>query len=56
MLKSIYHAIVIGKARSAANHVERNLSEKEYNDIGYIISTFKSKSVEAIIKDLNEAD
>ena len=56
MLRAIYRAIIIGRARSAANHVARNLSDKQLNDIGYSRYTLVSTSVESVIRDLDEAD
>ncbi len=56
MLRAIYRAIIIGRAKSAANHLARNLSDRELADIGYSRSTFLSKSVESVIKELDEAE
>ena len=56
MLRAIYRAIIIGRAKAAANYIARKLSDRELNDIGYSRSTFISKSVESVIKDLDAAD
>ena len=46
----------IGGTRSAANYFACSFSDRELNDIGYSRSTFISKSVEAVIKDLDADD
>lgn len=56
MLKAIYRAIIIGRAKSAENYIARSLSGRESNDIGYSRSTFTSKSVESVIKELDIDD
>ena len=56
MLRAIYRAIIIGRAKSAANYVARNLSDRQLNDIGHSRSTLVSASVQSVIKDLDEAD
>ncbi len=56
MLNAIYRAIIIGRAKSAANYVVRNLSNRELNDFGHTRSSFISASVQNVIKDLNETE
>ena len=56
MLRAIYRAIVIGRARSAAIYVANNLSERELNDIGHSKWTLVEKSVENAIRELDEAE
>ena len=56
MLRAIYRAIIIGRAKSAANYVARNLSDKQLNDIGHSRYTLVSESVASVIRDLDEAD
>ena len=56
MLRAIYRAIIIGRAKSAANYVARNLSDRQLNDIGHSRSTIISASVQSVIRDLDEAD
>ena len=56
MLRATYRAIIIGKARSAANYIASRLSDRELSDINYSRSTFISKSLESVIKDLDADD
>ena len=56
MLNAIYRAIIIGRAKSAANNVARNLSDRDLNDFGHSRSSFISASVQNVIKDLDEAE
>ena len=56
MLRAIYRAIIIGRAKSAAIYVANNLSERELNDIGHSKWTLVEKSVENAIKELDAAE
>ena len=56
MLRATYRAIIIGKAKSAENYIASSLSDRELSDIGYSRSTFISKSLESVIKDLDADD
>ena len=46
----------IGGTRSAANYPACSFSDRELNDIGYRRSTFISKSVGSVIRELDAAD
>ena len=56
MLRAIYRAIIIGRAKSAANYIGRSLSDRKLNDIGYSRSTFISKPVKSVIIQLDTDD
>ena len=56
MLRGTYRAIIIGRAKSAAEKLACNLSEEQLNDIGHSRSTLVATSVQSVIKELDEAD
>jgi len=56
MLRAKYRALMIGRAKSAAEKVACNLSEEQLNDIGHGRSTLVATSVQSMIKELDEAD
>ena len=55
MLNAIYRAIIIGRAKSTAEKIASQLSERQLNDIGHSRSSLISKSVETMTKELDEA-
>ena len=55
MLNALYRAIIIGRAKSTAEKIANQLSERQLNDIGHSRSSLISKSVEIVTKDLDEA-
>ncbi len=56
MLNAIYRAIIIGRARSAAEQIARNMSERQLKDIGYTKYEIVQSAVENVTKELNEKD
>ena len=55
MLNALYRAIIIGRAKSTAEKIANQLSERQLNDIGHSRSSLISKSVEIVTKELDEA-
>ena len=56
VLNAIYRAIIIGRARSAAEQIARNMSERQLKDIGYTKYEIVQSAVENVTKELNEKD
>ena len=56
MLNSIYRAILIGRARSAAEKTVAHMSARQLNDIGFSKWGFVEEAVSKTIRDLHEAD
>lgn len=56
MLKSIYRAMIMGRARSAANKALRYLDDATLKDIGHDRNSFVAASVEAVRRDLDEME
>ena len=54
MLNALYRAIIIGRAKSTAEKIANQLSERQLNDIGHSRSSLISKSVEIVTKDFDE--
>ena len=56
MLNSIFRAILIGRARSAAQRTVAHMSARQLNDIGYSKWVFVEDAVSKTIRDLDEVD
>merc|ERR1711988_1280134 len=56
MLNAIYRAIIIGRAKSAANYAASNLSDRQLSDFGHSRSSFISASVQNVMEELEEAE
>ena len=56
MLNSIYRAILIGRARSAAERTVAHMSARQLNEIGYSKWVFVEDAVSKTIRDLDEVD
>ena len=56
MFNATYRAVIIGTAKSAANYVAPNLSNRELNDFGHTRSSFISAFVQNLIRDLDEVE
>ena len=54
MLNVMYRAMVIGRARSAAEKIARNMSDRQLKDIGYTRYDIVQRSVESVTKELDE--
>ena len=50
MLNVMYRAMVIGRARSAAEKIARNMSDRQLKDIGYTQYDIVQRSVESVTK------
>ena len=56
MLREIYRAIIIGRARSRAEIIANQLSEKQLNDIGQTKCSLIENSVAKVTRKLDEAE
>ena len=56
MLKSIIRAMIMSRARSAAEHVLRHIDDATLKDIGHDRHSFVAASVEAVRKDLDNME
>lgn len=56
MFRNIYRAIVISRTKSAAIQVANQLSQRDLNAIGVSRSEIVQRSVEAVRKELDQAD
>ena len=56
MLRAIYRALLIGRTRSAAEQVARNMTEQQLQDIGHNRLSLVAASVESITKELNSEE
>ena len=56
ILRAIYRAVVIGRARSTAKNIENQLSEKQLNDIVQTKWSLIENSVAEVVQELVEAD
>ena len=56
MLRAIHHAIVIARARSRAEKIANQLSEKQLNDIGQTKWSLIENSVVNLSRELDEAE
>ena len=54
MLHVMYRAIVIGRARSTAEKIARNISDRQLTDIGYTRHDIVQSAVESVTKELEE--
>ena len=54
MLHVMYRAVVIGRARSAAEQIARNMSDRQLKDIGYTRYNIVQSAVESVTKELEE--
>ncbi|MAI57571.1 MAG: hypothetical protein CML56_01045 [Rhodobacteraceae bacterium] len=54
MLHVMYRAMVIGRARSAAEQIARNMSDRQLKDIGYTRYDIVQSAVESVTKELEE--
>ena len=56
MLRAFYRAIVIGRAKSAAEQAANYMSEAQLKDIGHTSWGFIENSAAKVTKELEEAD
>ena len=56
MLRAIYRAIIIGRAKSAAEHITKHLSAEQLQDIGHTKRTLIEQSVANVTKELDQAE
>ena len=54
MLHVMYRAVVIGRARSAAEQIARNMSDRQLKDIGHTRYSIVKSAVESVTKELEE--
>ena len=54
MLHVMYRAMVIGRARSAAEQIARKMSDRQLKDIGYTRYNIVQSAVESVTKELEE--
>ena len=56
MLRAIYRAIIIGRAKSAAEQIAKQLSEEQLKDIGHTKWSLIEQSVAKVTKELDQAE
>ena len=56
MLRAIYRAIIIGRAKSAAEQIAKQLSEEQLKDIGHTKWSLIEQSVAKATKELDQAE
>ena len=56
MLRALYRAIIIGRAKSAAEQIVKQLSEEQLKDIGHTKWTLMEQSVSNVTKELDQAE
>ena len=56
MLRAFYRAIVIGRAKSAAEQAVNYMSDAQLKDIGHTRWSFIEQSVASVTKELGEAE
>ena len=56
MLRAMYRAIIIGRAKSAVEHIAKHLSAEQLKDIGHTKRTLIEQSVANVTKELDQAE
>jgi len=56
MLRALYRAIIIGRAKSAAEQIAKQLSEEQLKDIGHTKWSLIEQSVAKVTKELDQAE
>ena len=56
MFKKLYRALALAQAASAADKTLAIMSDRILNDIGHSKTSFKSASVESVLKELDKQD
>ena len=56
MLNALYRAIIIGRAKSTAEHIARHLSAEQLKDIGHTKRTLIEQSLANVTRELDQAE